>query len=108
MKKWRSGRRDYLTMVVSFVGVMRLKSLVIMALVFSFMIFAFFLEGLFWLTFFFEGPNHTLPTGGSARSFGGLSFLTFTRVRTWMRIDDLSKAEQMMAVILFFCLKNFL
>eukprot|EP00008_Paramoeba_atlantica_P005344 CAMPEP_0201488340 /NCGR_PEP_ID=MMETSP0151_2-20130828/17894_1 /ASSEMBLY_ACC=CAM_ASM_000257 /TAXON_ID=200890 /ORGANISM="Paramoeba atlantica, Strain 621/1 / CCAP 1560/9" /LENGTH=1351 /DNA_ID=CAMNT_0047873605 /DNA_START=76 /DNA_END=4131 /DNA_ORIENTATION=+ len=43
------------------------------------------------------GPNHTLPTGGSARSFGGLSFLTFTRVRTWMRIDDLSKAEQMMA-----------
>jgi phosphoribosyl-ATP pyrophosphohydrolase/phosphoribosyl-AMP cyclohydrolase/histidinol dehydrogenase len=34
------------------------------------------------------GPNHTLPTGGSARYTGGLSVLTFLRVRTWMRIDD--------------------
>ena len=34
------------------------------------------------------GPNHTLPTGGTARSTGGLCALTFLRVRTWMRIDD--------------------
>lgn len=34
------------------------------------------------------GPNHVLPTGGSARSRGGLSVLDFVRVNTWMRIDD--------------------
>ncbi|MCA9543309.1 MAG: histidinol dehydrogenase, partial [Myxococcales bacterium] len=34
------------------------------------------------------GPNHTLPTGGTARYSGGLSVFTFLRVRTWMRIDD--------------------
>lgn len=34
------------------------------------------------------GPNHVLPTGGTARSTGGLSVLTFLRVRTWLRIDD--------------------
>lgn len=34
------------------------------------------------------GPNHTLPTGGSARYTGGLSVLTFLRVRTWMHLDD--------------------
>lgn len=33
------------------------------------------------------GPNHTLPTGGSARYTGGLSVLTFLRVRTWMRLE---------------------
>ena len=33
------------------------------------------------------GPNHTLPTGGTARSFGGLSVHTFLRARTWMRFD---------------------
>jgi histidinol dehydrogenase len=33
------------------------------------------------------GPNHVLPTGGTARYTGGLSVLTFLRVRTWMRID---------------------
>jgi phosphoribosyl-ATP pyrophosphohydrolase/phosphoribosyl-AMP cyclohydrolase/histidinol dehydrogenase len=33
------------------------------------------------------GPNHVLPTGGTARSAGGLSVLTFLRVRTWMRVD---------------------
>jgi len=31
------------------------------------------------------GPNHTLPTGGTARSVGGLSVFTFLRVRTWMQ-----------------------
>lgn len=34
------------------------------------------------------GPNHTLPTGGTARSSAGLSVLHFLRVRTWMEIDD--------------------
>jgi phosphoribosyl-ATP pyrophosphohydrolase/phosphoribosyl-AMP cyclohydrolase/histidinol dehydrogenase len=32
------------------------------------------------------GPNHVLPTGGTARSTGGLSVLTFLRVRTWLRM----------------------
>lgn len=34
------------------------------------------------------GPNHTLPTGGTARSYGGLSVHTFLRPRTWLRVDD--------------------
>jgi phosphoribosyl-ATP pyrophosphohydrolase/phosphoribosyl-AMP cyclohydrolase/histidinol dehydrogenase len=34
------------------------------------------------------GPNHTLPTGGTARSASGLSVHTFLRFPTWMRIDD--------------------
>merc|ERR1712153_274274 len=29
------------------------------------------------------GPNHTLPTGGTARSSGGLSVFTFLRIRTY-------------------------
>jgi histidinol dehydrogenase len=33
------------------------------------------------------GPNHVLPTGGTARHTGGLSVLTFLRVRTWLRLD---------------------
>ncbi len=32
------------------------------------------------------GPNHTLPTGGTARSTGGLSVFHFLRVRTHMRL----------------------
>jgi len=40
------------------------------------------------------GPNHTLPTGGTARSFGGLSVLSFMRVRTWLNISDLPKAQE--------------
>jgi histidinol dehydrogenase len=39
------------------------------------------------------GPNHVLPTGGTARYTGGLSVLTFLRVRTWLRIDDLAEAQ---------------
>lgn len=31
-----------------------------------------------------SGPNHVLPTGGSARIGGGLSVLDFIRVRTWI------------------------
>ena len=31
------------------------------------------------------GPNHVLPTGGAARSCGGLSVLSFLRVSTWFQ-----------------------
>jgi phosphoribosyl-ATP pyrophosphohydrolase/phosphoribosyl-AMP cyclohydrolase/histidinol dehydrogenase len=34
------------------------------------------------------GPNHVLPTGGAARYSGGLSVLSFLRMRTWMRQDE--------------------
>jgi len=34
-----------------------------------------------------------LPTGGTARSTGGLSVYTFLRVRTWLRIDDRAGAR---------------
>jgi len=34
------------------------------------------------------GPNHVLPTGGTARSFAGLSVLTFLRARTWLEVSD--------------------
>lgn len=39
------------------------------------------------------GPNHTLPTGGTARRQGGLSVLNFLKVSTWMRIDDRQQAS---------------
>lgn len=34
------------------------------------------------------GPNHTLPTGGTARFQAGLSVIHFLRLRTWMRFDQ--------------------
>ncbi len=34
------------------------------------------------------GPNHTLPTGGTARFTGGLSVFHFLRRPTWLRLDD--------------------
>ena len=34
------------------------------------------------------GPNHVLPTGGSARYSAGLSILTFLRMSTWMSSPD--------------------
>ena len=40
------------------------------------------------------GPNHVLPTGGTARYTGGLSVATFLRIRTWMKIDDLDSAQE--------------
>jgi len=43
------------------------------------------------------GPNHTLPTSGAARFIGGLSVLSFLRVRTWMRIDRLADAQALTA-----------
>ncbi|MBI4568651.1 MAG: histidinol dehydrogenase, partial [Planctomycetes bacterium] len=33
------------------------------------------------------GPNHVLPTGGTARFSGGLSVFTFLRVRTWLDLS---------------------
>jgi len=41
------------------------------------------------------GPNHVLPTGGTARTTGGLSVYTFLRVRTWLRIDDAASARSL-------------
>ena len=43
------------------------------------------------------GPNHVLPTGGTARWTGGLSVLTFLRVRTWLRVDDPGAAQRLAA-----------
>jgi phosphoribosyl-ATP pyrophosphohydrolase/phosphoribosyl-AMP cyclohydrolase/histidinol dehydrogenase len=34
------------------------------------------------------GPNHVLPTGGTARWCGGLSVTTFLRVQTRLAVDD--------------------
>ncbi|MEL7473709.1 MAG: histidinol dehydrogenase [Planctomycetota bacterium] len=34
------------------------------------------------------GPNHTLPTGGTARFQAGLSVTHFLRLRTWLRMAD--------------------
>mmetsp|Transcript_16811 Transcript_16811/g.30139 ORF Transcript_16811/g.30139 Transcript_16811/m.30139 type:complete len:907 (-) Transcript_16811:245-2965(-) len=43
------------------------------------------------------GPNHTLPTGRTARYTGGLSVHCFLRVRTWMTLDEhASSAAQSM------------
>lgn len=39
------------------------------------------------------GPNHTLPTAGTARWSGGLSVLSFLRHRTWIRIDDPDESQ---------------
>lgn len=39
------------------------------------------------------GPNHTLPTGGSARYTGGLSVMSFLKIMTWIRIDDAASAN---------------
>ncbi|MDB4778328.1 histidinol dehydrogenase, partial [bacterium] len=34
------------------------------------------------------GPNHTLPTGGTARWTAGLNVFTFIRVRTWLNLTQ--------------------
>jgi phosphoribosyl-ATP pyrophosphohydrolase/phosphoribosyl-AMP cyclohydrolase/histidinol dehydrogenase len=41
------------------------------------------------------GPNHTLPTGGTARSRGGLSVFNFLRVRTWIDIENADSATDL-------------
>jgi phosphoribosyl-ATP pyrophosphohydrolase/phosphoribosyl-AMP cyclohydrolase/histidinol dehydrogenase len=40
------------------------------------------------------GPNHVLPTGGTARFSAGLSVLHFLRVRTWLELEDGRSARQ--------------
>ncbi|GBG24795.1 Histidinol dehydrogenase [Hondaea fermentalgiana] len=40
------------------------------------------------------GPNHVLPTSGSARYTGGLSIFTFLRIRTFLHMDDEDSTEQ--------------
>ncbi len=42
------------------------------------------------------GPNHTLPTGGTARFCAGLSVMHFLRLRTWLRIDEINRAGSML------------
>jgi phosphoribosyl-ATP pyrophosphohydrolase/phosphoribosyl-AMP cyclohydrolase/histidinol dehydrogenase len=39
------------------------------------------------------GPNHTLPTGGTARFASGLSVFHFLRSQTWLRCDQPSDAS---------------
>lgn len=34
------------------------------------------------------GPNHVLPTSGTARYTGGLSVFTFLRIRTWLKSEE--------------------
>ncbi len=34
------------------------------------------------------GPNHTLPTSGTARFTAGLNVFTFLRIRTWLKLDQ--------------------
>ena len=41
------------------------------------------------------GPNHVLPTGRTARFAGGLSVMTFLRLRTWLEIDDPAHASEL-------------
>ena len=38
------------------------------------------------------GPNHTLPTAGTARWSAGLNVFTFLRVRTWLRLQQAPQA----------------
>lgn len=33
------------------------------------------------------GPNHTLPTGGTARWSAGLNVFNYLRIRTWLKLD---------------------
>lgn len=39
------------------------------------------------------GPNHTLPTGGTAKFRAGLSVFNFLRARTWLDIEDAGAAR---------------
>lgn len=41
------------------------------------------------------GPNHTLPTGGTARFRAGLSVNDFLRLRTWTHIDRVDDAREL-------------
>ena len=43
-----------------------------------------------------SGPNHTLPTSGTARFSGGLSVLTFLCVRTFMSFETRASAQPLL------------
>ena len=43
------------------------------------------------------GPNHVLPTGGSAKRAQGLSVLDFLRLRTQLHLDDLDACTELRA-----------
>lgn len=43
------------------------------------------------------GPNHTLPTGGTARFQAGLSVMHFLRLRSWMRADNANEASALLS-----------
>ena len=43
-----------------------------------------------------SGPNHTLPTSGTARFSGGLSVFTFLCVRTFMSFDDKDSGKDLL------------
>ena len=45
------------------------------------------------------GPNHTLPTSGRARGAGGLSVFDFLRIRTWLRLDGKSLADNELSAL---------
>lgn len=42
------------------------------------------------------GPNHVLPTGGTARFTAGLSVMTFLRCRTWLEMDQTAGDSQLL------------
>lgn len=39
------------------------------------------------------GPNHVLPTGGSAKGRAGLSVFNFLHARTWLELDDSPQSQ---------------
>jgi histidinol dehydrogenase len=43
------------------------------------------------------GPNHVLPTCGTARYSGGLSVFSFLRIRTWMQLENKAAAQAMVS-----------
>jgi len=43
------------------------------------------------------GPNHTLPTGGTARFSAGLSVMHFLRLRTFVEVIDGTESDSMIA-----------
>lgn len=40
------------------------------------------------------GPNHVLPTGGTAKYTGGLSVFTFLKIRTFLMIENLMESQE--------------
>ncbi len=45
------------------------------------------------------GPNHVLPTGGTARYTGGLSVFSFLKTQSWMRVDHPEKLAEDVAAL---------